>query len=210
MAASEKFEPSGRIALDLEIARHVEAVGGWDYTGEMGVACAVVYDFAAQRFRCYDSSELEDLQACVQRADQIVTWNGWTFDLPVIYGVNRPDWEAHPLKQQPGGKDGKPLAERSVDLLRDVYAAQGLDPDKRTPAHAGWRLEDCSLATIGVGKCGEGALAPDLFQKGRWGELITYCQHDVWLTKELDLFRRKHRYFLNLRGKVVRFKTKSA
>lgn len=204
----EKFEPSGRIALDVEIARHVKDVGGWDYTGEMGVACAVVWDFGAQRFRTYDASDLEDLHACLDRADAVVSWNGWNFDLPVIYGVNRPEWKDHPLKQRPGGRDGKPLSERSVDLLRDVYVAQGLDPDDRSPAHAGWKLDECAEATIAVGKCGEGAMAPELFQRGRWGELVTYCQHDVWLTKELDLFRRKYRYLVNLRNKVVRFKVR--
>lgn len=206
---SDKFEPAGRIAFDVEIARHVKDVGGWDYTGEMGVACAVVYEYARDRFRAYDSSELEELRACIDRADTIVSWNGWNFDLPVVYGINRPDWKDHPHRQRPGGKDGKPLAERSCDLLREVYAAQGLSPDGGTPAHAGWRLQDASGGTLGVGKCGEGALAPDLYKQGRWGELFTYCQHDVWLTARLDQFVRRHGFLVNTRNKLVRFARKA-
>lgn len=200
---SQKIEPSGHIVFDVEIARDVDSVGGWDFTGEMGLACAVVYEVAKDRYRHYDSSELEELQQCLDRADKITSWNGWNFDLPVIYGVNRPDWNGHPAQDRPGGKDGKPLRERSQDLLRCVWQAQGLDPDKGSPAHRGWKLEEVGEALGFGGKCDDGALAPAMFQKGQWGKLLTYCQHDVWLTAKIERFGRTHGFLMNAAKKVV-------
>ena len=206
MAADyQRIEPSGHIVFDLEIANAVEDVGGWDFTGEMGVACAVVYEVKRDRYRIYDSSELEELQACLDRADRITSWNGWNFDLPVVYGVNRPDWEASVYPDRPGGKDNLPLRERSCDLLRCAYQAQGLDPDKRSPAHAGWKLTDVAEALGFGGKCEDGAMAPDMYKKGQWGKLMTYCLHDVKLTHLIENFGRKHGFLTNLRKKVVTF-----
>jgi hypothetical protein len=209
-AGKARYMPTGHIVLDIEIARTVEQAGGWDSTGAMGVACAAVYEVGRDRYRLFDSSELEDLQECIKGSDRITTWNGWRFDLPVIYGVDRPDWPASPFASQPGGKDGKPLSERSRDLLRDVWAAQGLDPDAYTPAHGGWKLEDVGETITGVGKDGDGADAPKLYKDGQWGSLMTYCMHDVWLTNQVERFIRRHGFVVNARGKIVRFGKKAA
>lgn len=209
----QRIEPSGHIVLDLEIAKDVDSVGGWDFTGEMGMACAVVYDVARDRTRMYDASELEDLQACLDRADQITTWNGWTFDLPVIYGVNRPEWEASQYPNRPGGADNRPLRERSHDLLKIVYESQGLVAGKWTPAHKGWKLPDVTEALNLGGKCEDGAMAPEMYRKGQWGKLFTYCMHDVYLTTKVEQFARKYGFLKNKNNKVVmvpRFPKKAA
>ena len=86
----------------------------------MGVACAVVYEVATNRYRLYDASELEALQECLDRADRITTWNGWAFDLPVIYGVNRPDWDKSPYPTRPGGSKGLPLKQQLVRIERSL------------------------------------------------------------------------------------------
>jgi predicted PolB exonuclease-like 3'-5' exonuclease len=210
MAANfQKIEPAGHIVFDLEIARSVEEVGGWDFTGEMGVSCAVVYEMDRQRYRMYDSSELEELQECLDRADRITTWNGWNFDLPVVYGINRPDWASSLVTGRIGGKDNRPLAERSNDLLRRAWQAQGLDPDKGgSPAHAGWRLHDVSEALGFGGKCDDGKMAPEMYKQGQWGKLMTYCLHDVKLTTLIEQFASRHGFLRNMRNKVVNFNRK--
>src|ERR1700733_10666595 len=102
----ERFEPSGTIAMAITIAREAETVTDWDLIADMGVSCAVVYDFQQQQSRIYDDKEIDSLRACLDRADRIVTWNGWNFDLPVIYTVNRPDWPTSKFCERPGGSDG--------------------------------------------------------------------------------------------------------
>jgi hypothetical protein len=205
VSASQKIEPAGHIVLDIEIANDVASVGGWDFTGEMGVSCAVVYEVGRDRYRMYDSSELEELRECLDRADKITTWNGWTFDLPVIYGINRPDWKDHEITMRPGGKNNLPLSERSHDMLLLVHKGLGLTPGVMTAAHKGWRLQDVSEALGFGGKCDDGAMAPEMFKKGEWGKLMTYCVHDVWLTTQIERFARKHGFVANMMGKIVRF-----
>ena len=206
MAADfQRIEPAGHIVLDIEIAKSVDEVGGWDFTGEMGVSCAVVYEVERGRYRLFDATELEELQACIDRADRITTWNGWTFDLPVIFGVNRPDWETSAFPDRVGGKDNRTLRDRSNDMLRVAYSGQGLDPDKRSFAHAGWKLPEVAEALGFGGKCDDGAMAPEMFKKQQWGKLFTYCLHDVHLTAKIDAFARKHGFIKNLRNKVVSF-----
>ena len=41
------------IVVDVEIAKTIEEVGGWDHTELMGVSCAVVYEYTGDRFRVY-------------------------------------------------------------------------------------------------------------------------------------------------------------
>ena len=50
---------------------------------------------------------------------------------------------------------------------------------------AGYSLDALALANLGQAKTGHGALAPELWQQGRYHEVIRYCLNDVWLTKQL-------------------------
>src|ERR1035438_10203143 len=127
--SSQNFMPSGKIALDVEIMRSIEEAGGWEYTGSMNVAIAVVYDYARDRYTVYDHNQIEELQMCVAAADEIVTHNGWWFDLPVIFGVDRADWLTSKYVTTPRESDGATLYDRQIDLLRIACDLQKVDPD---------------------------------------------------------------------------------
>ncbi len=201
MAAA--FVPSGHVVLDIETAVDPAVAGGWEKTGSMGVSVAVVYDVARDRYRVFDSSELEDLHDCLDRCDRIVTWAGWNFDFPVIYGRDRPEWPTCPEADRKGGRSGRPLRERSRDMLLDVYACLGLGPNDSPPG--GWKLDDVHENLFGYGKCGSGAAAPELYRQGRWGQLFTYCMHDVFMTANVERFVKKHGFLFNKLGQFVRF-----
>lgn len=51
--------------------------------------------------------------------------------------------------------------------------------------NSGYRLDDLAWLNLNTGKTGNGALAPELYQKGQWGKLIDYCLQDVNLTRML-------------------------
>jgi len=51
--------------------------------------------------------------------------------------------------------------------------------------HKTGTLDSLSQANLNMGKSGNGALAPVLFQQGKIGELVQYCIQDVYLTKNL-------------------------
>ena len=62
----------------------------------------------------------------------------------------------------------------------------GLDPDRyEYKTHNGFTLNSFAEANYGMGKTGNGGLAPVLWQQGKRGEVIDYCLNDVYLTKLL-------------------------
>ena len=75
---------------------------------------------------------------------------------------------------------------QNYDLLRELWAADGLDPDRFNPKrHGGFSLDTCCKANLSAGKSGDGALAPINWQLGFYGEVITYCLRDVMLLRRL-------------------------
>ena len=57
------------VVVDVEIAKTIEEVGGWDHTDKMGVSCAVVYEYEGDRYRVYGPTA-EDLRATPAAADE--------------------------------------------------------------------------------------------------------------------------------------------
>lgn len=194
------------IILDIEIKKCIGEDGlTWDDTDKLGVACAVVYEYATERFRIYGDSDLElnELQGRIGLADRVTTYNGLVFDLPVIYGQPRNAFtdtsSLHCLH----------FSTKSDDLLRRIWHGADLDLDKFTGAHKGYGLDVIARATLGRGgKIGHGLDAPRWYQAGRFGKLHNYCLNDVALTKELCEFIDRHGYILkpitmNLHRKII-------
>jgi DEAD/DEAH box helicase domain-containing protein len=166
---------SDAIVVDVEIKKRIDEVpGGWDATDQLGVSCAVVYEFETDRFLVFDDREdsLQLLQKRIMRASDVIGFNTWKFDFPVIWGLK-------------GRQRVTALEKTSRDILRMTWIALGLNPDEFTDRHRGWSLENLCIGTLGRRKTGQGALAPDLYKEGKWGELISYCINDVALTRDL-------------------------
>lgn len=161
------------LILDLEIQRSIEETpGGWDATDVLGVSVAVVYNVGEDRYTIYGEHDLDTLRTHLLAAQRVTTFNGYKFDLPVIWGL--------PQRERVDA-----LQQTSDDLLRRIWQGLGLDPDVFTKEHGGWGLDAVCRQTLGRGKIGNGAEAPRLYQQGRWVELINYCLEDVRLTRDL-------------------------
>jgi len=116
------------VVVDVEIAKTIQQVGGWDNTQDMGVSVAVLYEYATDRFRVYggeDEQQMTDLRERIALADRVTGFNSWKFDFPVIWGF-------------PGRHRNQGLSDTSDDLLRRIWAGAGLDPDVFNPrTHGG-------------------------------------------------------------------------
>lgn len=185
------------VVVDVEIKTPIEALpGGWDDTDKMGVACAVVYEHSADRFRIYGDNHLElcDLRNRLLQADRITGFNIWNFDFPVIWGIGKADWvgPVHPaavvdLRRQ--------LAPKTNDILRRIWVGLGLNPDRFSSQHAGWGLNAVVENTLNsAGKIGHGADAPKWYQAGDWGRVANYCCDDVALERDLAAFVDRYGY----------------
>lgn len=179
---------SEHLVLDLEIKNQVQDTpGGWDATDKLGVAVACVYSFSSRGYTVYFERDVPTLKARVLNASRVTTWNGWRFDLPVLFGL-------------PAREHVEELEQSSDDILRRAWRAAGLNPDLFTPSHKGFGLGQIARATIGQDKIGNGADAPLWFREGRLGMVVTYCLDDVRLTKELCDFVDRYGYVVRPEG----------
>jgi len=64
-------------------------------------------------------------------------------------------------------------------------------------------LDSIAFSTLGRGKTGHGAHAPELIAKKKWAEVFAYNLQDVRLTKELFEFIKKYHYILDGKGRKI-------
>lgn len=158
-----------------------------EYKGHAGisVACVIEADTGLPTFYTAADREGYDLEALAGRlgsADEVVSFNGTRWDTPVL---------AEALS--------RPLHFTEMDL----YAAirRGLN-GARWP-EGSWKLDRIARDTLGVGKTGNGAIAPTLWREGEVGRLLTYCHRDAWITWRLWDHIRDHGFVLDPNGVPV-------
>lgn len=141
--------------------------GWWDFEG-MGLSCIGVYDYFEARYRVFLKDNFRDFQGLVDSSDLVVGFNSLRFDnrLCAAHEIQVPE-------------------EKSYDLLAEIWAGAGLGEEFNPTTHKNFGLEACCLANFNLGKSGNGAMAPVLWQRGEFGAVIDYCLRDVWLTKKL-------------------------
>lgn len=166
--------------FDVETQRSAAEVGGWHRAERMGISVAVVYDGETEEFKVFREGEISALIQYLAGRQLIVGFNNKRFDNRVLSG-----YAEHSLQQIP-----------TVDLLEEVRASLG------------YRLSLDRLAqqTLGSKKSGDGILALQWYKEGRIDKIISYCQQDVEMTRDLFLYALQHKYLLfqNKAGQIVR------
>lgn len=148
------------VIVDIELELSPDEVeGGWGAarSGGCGMSCAGVYDKGWPYL--YDRAGVHKLCEHLESADCVLTWNGKSFDIPIIEAIAGRKLE---LKEH-------------LDLLVAVAGGR----------MKGWGLGVTAERTLGKAKSGDGAYAPTLFNGGRIADLHTYCLHDVFLLRDL-------------------------
>lgn len=143
---------------------------GWEDFEGMGIAVVAAYEYGEDRYRVFCGDNLSGFVELLKTHKECVGFNNRRFDDRLL--------KAHGIEIPPI---------RSIDLLRSVWAAAGLDPDNFRPqTHGGFNLGMMAKANFGYGKAtGAGAQAPILWQDGKIGSVIDYCIEDVRMTKAL-------------------------
>lgn len=164
------------VVFDLETRKATQDSGGWEglRAGKGGCSILVTHDSATDDYHFFDDHTLEDFARVVEQPGVVlVGYNSKWFDLPVVQGI----------------LERALRVTHHIDLFDLIKNA--LDREGRT-RERGWKLGDAALRSMGIGKSGSGALAPDLAREGRWAELITYCKNDVTITRQLLDYVRRH------------------
>lgn len=144
---------------------------GWgDHVG-MGISVLCAYTSIDNRYQVYLEDNMTAFQQMVNQAVakgwEIVGFNSLSFDDKVC--------AANGVK-----------IKTTYDLLCEVRETSG-QPRFFTPGKTkgGYKLDDLAAKNLGACKSGDGASAPEWWQTGQRGKVISYCLDDVRLTKEL-------------------------
>lgn len=146
----------------------IEYCAGWQDHASLGISVICAYDYATSRFRVFCQDNMDEFLS-IARERLMVGFNSIPFDDAVIRAIH--------------GDSYQPAA--SYDILREVWAAAGLEPAFEYPTHAGYGLNAIAHANHCPTKSGHGALAPVQWQRGEIGSVIDYCLQDVAITKRL-------------------------
>ena len=170
---------SNALVYDIEIVKGILGRGeqpingieyceGWHDHANMGISVIGAYDYKADRYRTFMRDNFPEFIALCHDRAPLVSFNGLSFDDMVINAT---------ICQMPESP--------RYDLLVEIWKASGLGPKFQYPSHAGFGLDACCEANFGTRKTGNGALAPVLWQRGDYGQVVDYCLNDIKLTKQL-------------------------
>lgn len=144
---------------------------GWKDHAGMGISFLGAHCSWTRRVTFFDESNILDFMGLVAKADIITGYNIVGFDIGVLKATL--ERLGHDTETGMKGKIYDPLGDIRQTL--------------RTQFPKGWTLDNVVKSTLGAEKSGDGAMAPELWQKGRYAELINYLYQDVFL--EASLFQ---------------------
>lgn len=147
----------------------IEYCGGWHDHAHMGISVIGAFDYETGAYRVFLEDNFAAFKELVDQADVVCGFNNGGFDDKLVKAVL--GWEIP--------------AEKSYDLLSEVWVAHGLGRRYGGSEYSGFGLQDCAKANGLPGKTGRGDLAPVLWQRGQRGQVVDYCLNDVLLTKRL-------------------------
>lgn len=155
-----------KIVFDIETRNVFEDVGKAD-PALLDISIVCVYDYETDEYSSYLQEELPKLWPLLERADQLITFNGDHFDIPLLNKYY----------------NGDLTKIKSLDLLVEVRAALG----RRVG------LGNIAEATLGVGKSAHGLQAVEWWKSGDIESIRKYCLQDVKVTKEVYEYALKHK-----------------
>ncbi len=154
-----------RIVFDIETRNVFEDVGKADPT-LLDISIVGIYDYETDEYKCFEVEELPKLWPILEKADQLITFNGDHFDIPLLNKYYHGDLSRI----------------QSLDLLVEVRNSLG----RRVG------LGNIAEATLGYGKSGHGLQAIEWWKKGDLESIRKYCLQDVKVTKEVYEYALKN------------------
>ena len=159
--AEIKRPPPGRPGTEEP---DIEYCDGWKDYGGMDITVITAYSYLTKTPHIFLKDNILAFLMLAKQHEILAGFNNIAFDNPLLNFLLGCDF----------------TEEMSYDILVEIRAAAGANQFK-----PGYKLDNCAKVNLGVGKSGEGALAPVLWQRGQTGQVIDYGLQDTWLTKGL-------------------------
>lgn len=182
------------IVFDVETAENPDVVG-WD-TAKLSIGVAVVWESRSGRFKFYGPNDGDKLRRRIMEAEIVSGFNIVDFDLPVVFGFSRGEWQASAAF----------VELRAKAVLFDLFriARGGLGLTLSGPCGKGLGLQEIAIRTLGHtangGKSGHGSEAPGMFQRGETHDLAGYCLDDVTIERDVLIHAIKFGYMITGQG----------
>ena len=140
---------------------HLEYCDGWgDFEG-MGISILGGWDTKTKSYLFFDDHNQDEFKKLVEEVDLTVGFNSIRFDNKLIKAC----WDFDIQ-----GKIGH----------FDIRAALSKKVKKRKGT-----LDFLANLNLNYGKIGNGAMAPILWQRRKYAELVSYLAHDIKMTRDL-------------------------
>lgn len=154
---------------------------GWNDHTVLGLSIGCYFDYRDGLYHFFDGQTLAaTMGALASREALLVTFNGKSFDLPLMLSVLAPtlalDGE-YTYKREKWQR----LADASYDILDVIWQVVPERKYERGLNSLGAISEANGLGS----KAMDGATAPRLWAAGHYAEVIEYCRADVTKTKQL-------------------------
>lgn len=163
------------LVLDIETKKLLREIGSRreDYP-QLGVSLVGVYSYQKDRFKAFREEEFAVLEDWLRAAGQVVGFNLYGFDYPVLEG--HLDFDLNKVE--------------TIDIMDEI----------RRVISRRVSLNAVAAVTLGVEKSADGLKAIQFYHQGNWSELEKYCLDDVRITRDLFDYGQRHKYVKITRG----------
>lgn len=177
-----------KIVFDIETKNIFQDVGSNDPV-DLDISLVGLYDYETNKYETFIEEEFEKMWPYFQKAEQLITFNGEHFDIPLLNKYYK--------KAGLGDLTTTP----SLDLLKEVRNSYG----RRM------KLDQIAQGTFGINKSGNGLEAVAWWRSGEIDKIRKYCIDDVKITKDVYEFAMKNKKLMFKEGpftKEIKLDTK--
>ncbi|MEY4602441.1 MAG: hypothetical protein RL292_382 [Candidatus Parcubacteria bacterium] len=177
-----------KIVFDIE-TRNIFSDVGSQNPADLDISIVGVYDYETGQYTSYTQEEFPLMWPLFEKADQMITYNGDHFDIPLLNKYFKKD----------GRGDLGTI--KSLDILKEIRNSYG----RRM------KLDQVAEGTFGVHKSGNGLEAVAWWRTGEIEKIKKYCLDDVKITKDVYEFALKNKKLLFKEGpfnKEIKLDTK--
>lgn len=177
-----------KIVFDIETKNIFQDVGSNDPV-DLDISLVGLYDYETNKYETFIEEEFEKMWPYFQKAEQLITFNGEHFDIPLLN------------KYYKKAGLGDLTNTSSLDLLKEVRNSYG----RRM------KLDQIAQGTFGINKSGNGLEAVAWWRSGEIDKIRKYCIDDVKITKDVYEFAMKNKKLMFKEGpftKEIKLDTK--
>lgn len=170
-----------KIVFDIETKNVFQDVGS-NNPEDLDISIVGLYDYETNKFETFAQEEFDRMWTFFEKADQIITFNGFHFDVPLL----------NKYYKKSGRGDINKI--KHLDIFKEVKNSSGR-----------WlKLDKIAEGTFGINKSGNGLEAVTWWQQGEIDKIRKYCTDDVKITKDVYEFAMKNKKILFKEGPFVK------